>query len=66
MFLCHMHHKDDRALRRMLNFRDAFLFRGHDLKVLTACLTKEIFRDTDIVAVTEMINLLVVAIWKIN
>lgn len=66
VFMCHMYSRDERALKRLLLFQDALLFRGHDLKVFTVCLTKELFRETDLVAVTEMINLLIKAIWNAN
>lgn len=62
LFLCHMYRKNDIALRRMLLFQDSTLFYSHDLRVLCLCLSKEIMRETDIIAVTEMINLMVRAI----
>ena len=44
LFICHMHKSDDTALRKMLQFSDEVLFRGHDLNILTLFLTKKIFR----------------------
>ena len=63
LFICHMHRKDERALRRLLAFQDSFVFRNYDLRVLTLCLTKQIFRESDVTAVTEMIILLIKTIW---
>ena len=40
LFICHMHKRDKGALKKMLQFSDTLLFRGHDLRVLTICLTK--------------------------
>jgi hypothetical protein len=62
LFLCHMHNKDERALRRLLVFQDSPIFQGYDLRVLCICLCKEIFRETDLISVTELINIMVKAI----
>ena len=58
-----MHRRDEEALKRLLQFQESCIFRSHDLRVLTTCLSKELFRETDIVAVTEMVNMLIKAIW---
>lgn len=62
LFLCHMNQKKDVALRRLLMFQDTHIFDSYDLRVLCLCLGKEIMREADVVAVTEMINLMVKAI----
>jgi len=62
LFLVHMHQRDDTALRKLLLFQDSYIFRGYDLKVLSACIHNDIFRDADVVSITEMINVLTKAI----
>jgi hypothetical protein len=57
-----MNRKNDIALRRILLFQDSPIFHSYDLRVLCLCLSKEIMRETDIIAVTEMINIMVKAI----
>lgn len=62
LFLCHMNRRNEVALRRLLLFQESALFHSYDLRVLCLCLGKEVLREADVVAVTEMINLMVKAI----
>ena len=64
LFLCHMRWPEPRALRRLVLFSDSLIFRGHDLKVLSVCLTEKMFSEPDLVSVTELIIVLVNAIWR--
>jgi hypothetical protein len=57
-----MNQRNEVALRRLLMFQDTHIFDSYDLRVLCLCLGKEIMREADVVAVTEMINLMVKAI----
>jgi hypothetical protein len=62
LFLCHMNQRNEVALRRLLVFQESGIFHSYDLRVLCLCLAKEVLRESDVVAVTEMINLMVKAI----
>ena len=61
LLLCCMHGSDQTALKKLLAFQDSPIFQSYDLRVLCACLAKEIFRETDVTALTEMINIMVKA-----
>lgn len=52
LFLCCMHGKDQIALKKLLAFQDSPIFQSYDLRVLCTCIGKEIFRETDVTAVT--------------
>ena len=40
LFLCHMYHPNEQALRKLLLFQDTHIFVSYDLRVLSLCLAK--------------------------
>ncbi len=53
----HLPDNNKDMLKNLLIYHEESVFKGYDVKVLAMCIIKQIFRESDIVTITELINI---------